>query len=177
MARVFGGGGLDGKVDAALIRSDRRFYSRIYLTSQTYQPIDAFQAENRDRPGDEVCHSGATSGPRCGRLVSVNRRVRVDGVWLRAQREFRPYSRSSNIDLCRRGDSGGPVYLGSLGKGIVSSVSMANNRCYYGHIELALAALTPRFSPQQEPSPGREEWPDCADLWWNPSTGDCVMIN
>lgn len=67
--------------------------------------------------------------------------VRVDGVTLTQQREFRAYPQSGIRDLCQPGDSGGPVYFGRVAKGIVSAIDKVSRNCYYTHIDHAVNAL------------------------------------
>jgi hypothetical protein len=131
----------DSKVDGLIIRTPRRRRSEVYITRVKTQFIGRLQHADRDRVGNDVCHSGATSGPRCGKLVRTNIDVRVDGVLLREQREFRPYEGSGIRNLCQGGDSGAPVYFGRVAKGIVSSIAGDNRRCFYSHIDHAFRAL------------------------------------
>jgi hypothetical protein len=131
-----------GKLDAMIIRTNRGVRSQVYITSKTKQLINRLQRAGRERVGHEtICQSGATSrSPRCGILAGTREVIRVDGVRLVEQRKFRRYS-GSGVDLCRKGDSGAPVYHGRVGKGIVSSVSKDNRFCYYTHIDHAFRGL------------------------------------
>lgn len=130
-----------GRVDAAMIEHNRQTLPDIYITPRTVQRYRSIQKPERERIGDDVCHSGRTKGPLCGKLNRTDANVRVKDRVLRKQRRMRPYSGSGVRDTCAGGDSGGPVYWRSVAKGIVSSIAKRSRYCYYGALEWAIDDL------------------------------------
>jgi hypothetical protein len=119
------------RADAGWISIDnngRGISNGVYRNSYVTQHVTRARSENADGPRNRVCMSGATSGRRCGRIVTIHKALDIDGVSLRSLREA--------SFPCRPGDSGAPVFWGGTAEGIVTAYD--NQHCYFsqiGHVQ------------------------------------------
>lgn len=109
----------NGEIDAAAFRLESGLASGFVFRSDDWlEPVVHFRTAN---VGDPVCMSGATSGTRCGKVLTTNTTV--------------PYD-SRGVTLVNMhctdipggdGDSGAPVYHNGVGYGIGAPVSWADD--------------------------------------------------
>lgn len=101
--------------------------NKIFIDGGVITGITGVQGQDNDNPGDTVCHSGVTSGTRCGPLEAVESYPLERKTLLAQRRAQIPFT---------YGDSGAPVYkayTSTKAVGIGSAFDATGN-FWYGHI-------------------------------------------
>ena len=133
------GGTVFGDFQRAPKASSATPLNRIYVSSAAPSVnIVTYRSFANQHQGDVACASGPSSGNRCGTVVDGDRQYQIS-----FQGDVYSMTGVEATFSSASGDSGGPVYTGSVALGIVSAVSGSNT--VYGPIDLAMNSMSVRL--------------------------------